>query len=145
MNCIGTMNDGIYNCYGKIDTSMCYDCIYNKDSTCKKQQNNFISFLDKVKVLYDYLRGEKLPDGVECAMPKLSANKAFSVIWFLQEIMQCLPGNIEQCKGCAELFDTDSEGYCLSDDYTLNGKTLPKKYWGHWCNNCVPYVDFELK
>ncbi len=105
----------------------------------------FIDYKDKINILYEYLKGEKLPDGVYCKMPKLTASKAFSVIWFLQEIMHCLPDNIEQCRRCKSLFDADSEGRILDDQYGLGKGTLPKKYWGHWCDSCTPCVDFKLK
>ena len=146
MDCIGRMQDGVYNCYGEYDTSMCYECKYNADSEAEESEkkNNFASYKDRMEVLYQYLLGMKLPDGVHCKMPKLDCDVASSVIWFLQEIMHCLPSNIEQCNGCKELFDTDSEGYRLDDQYGLDGKTLPKKYWGSWCEGCVPDVNFEL-
>jgi len=144
-NCKGRINEGVYNCFGEIDESMCYDCIYNSDSKCKEKKNNFVSQKDKLEILYNYLTGERLPDGVYRKTPKLSLNKAFDVIWFLQEVLHCLPDNIEQCKGCKCLFDTDSEGCILDGDYKLNGKTLPKKYWGCWCDECAPNIDFELK
>lgn len=143
MRCSGKMRDGVYNCYGDYDSSMCYDCIYG-DSDSKEKKNNFVNYKDKMQVLYEYLLGEELPESVHCKMPKLSHGQAFSVIWFLQEIMRCLPDNIEQCQSCKELFDTDSEGYHLDDQYELDGKELPKKYWGHWCDYCVPQIDFEL-
>jgi len=143
MNCTGSIHKGIYNCYGKVDESQCYDCIHNSDSTVEKKQDKFLSTKEKFDVLYDYLKGIRLPTGVTCKMPKLSADVAFSLIWFLQEIMHCLPDNIEQCDGCKMLFDSDSAGYYLDDQYELDGKTLPKKYWGHWCDECVPDVDFE--
>ena len=80
-------------------------------------------------------------------MPKLSPTKAFNVIWFLQEYLHILPDNIEQCDGCKDLFDTDSEGCCLNEDYINKdtGKTLAKKHWGHWCDGCIPNIDFEVK
>jgi len=148
MNCTGSTYQGIYNCYGTIDNSLCYSCKYNSDSEKlsghKNQKDNFVSMTEKMQVLYDYLRGIKLPEGVHCKMPKLSAHRAFSVIWFLQEVMHCLPDNIEQCQCCKLLFDSESEGYRLDDQYKLNGRPLPKKYWGHWCEDCVPNVDFQL-
>lgn len=102
---------------------------------------------DKLTIFYEYLRGIKLPDGVgtEGKMPKLSANKAFEVIWILQEVLHCLPDNIEQCQSCKDLFDMDSEGCYLDDQYKIKGRTLPKKYWGPWCDCCTPDIDFELK
>ena len=145
MKCRGTMNEGVYNCYGEIDNSICYKCIYNSDSEEKMKVNKFVNIKDRLNVLYDYLCGVKLPEGIYCKMPKLSPKKAFTVIWFLQEVMHCLPDNIEQCQDCKELFDADSEGYHLNDQYEVKGKTLAKKYWGNWCENCVPYIEFELK
>lgn len=144
MNCTGRMNDGIYNCYGEHDHCLCYDCVYNSESEEKEKQNRFVSYKDKFEVLYKFLLGIELPKGVTCNMPKLSCKKAFSVIWFLQEIMHCLPDNIEQCQDCKELYDTDSSGFHLDEEYTLDGKPLPKKYRGNWCDGCVPDVDFQI-
>lgn len=147
MNCTGRMNDGIYNCYGGVDDSQCYDCIHNSESEEKEKHNRFVNYRDKIDILYKYLMGEELPDGTHCRMPKLSANKAFSVIWFLQEVMHCLPDNIEQCKVCKELYDTDSEGCYLDDQYKyrVSGRTVGQRYWGFYCEVCVPNIDFELK
>lgn len=105
----------------------------------------FKSQRDALDELFTFLKGEGLPEGVKCKMPKLKPDMAFTVIWFLQEHMRCLPDTIEMCQKCKCLFDQDSEGYCLSNDYKLNGKTLPKKYWGYYCDACVPNVDFEPK
>ena len=147
MHCTGRMNDGIYNCYGKIDESQCFDCKHNSESEAEEKQNRFINYLDKINILYKYLMGEELLDGTHCRMPKLSASKAFSVIWFLQEVMHCLPDNIEQCKDCKELYDTDSSGCHLDDQYkySFSGITVKQRYWGFYCKNCIPNFDFELK
>jgi len=126
---------------------MCYDCIYNSESKEKEKHNRYADYRNKLDVFYKYLKGEELPEGVECTIPNLKPNVAFSVIWFLQEIMHVLPENIEQCDGCNELFDTEREGIVLDDQYldSDTGKTLAKKYWGHWCDGCVPNVEFEVK
>ena len=145
MNCTGSIHEGIYNCYGEIDISLCLDCKHNSESESENKKNNFVRMVDRVQALYDYLRGIKRPEGTYCRMPKLSNRLAIDVIWFLQEVMHCLPDNIEQCKRCKGLFDAHSENYCLDDQYELDGRTLPKKYWGHWCNCCVSGVDFGLK
>ena len=142
VNCIGQIQDGIYNCYGEYDCTMCYECKFNSEAK-EKKENKFCSTEDKIKVLYEYLQGNELPEGVYCKMPKLSPDIAFSVIWFLQEIMYCLPDNIEQCRECKCLFDQDSSGFYLSEEYTLRGKPLPKKYRGHYCDNCIPDIDFK--
>lgn len=131
------------DCYNK-KSAACWHCRHAVNPEEGELSDEYTSIKDRVTVLYDYLAEGRLPDGVKCFQPKMSRKHAFSVIWFLQEIIHCLPDHIEQCDGCSDLFDTDSEGYCLDDQYELAGKTLPKKYWGHWCNSCVPNVEFAL-
>ena len=147
MNCTGSIHNGIYNCYGEVDDSLCYNCIYNPDSTSEKKLNRFIDYRDKIDILYKYLRGIELPEGLHCKMPKLSANKAFSVIQFLQEIMHCLPDCIEQCKCCKDLFDTESSGIHIDDQwkYTKSGSTVGRKYWGLYCEGCYPDIEIEVR
>ena len=147
MNCTGSIHKGIYNCYGNIDSSLCYDCLHNSESEEKEKRNRFVDYKDQFDVLYKYLLGIELPEGVFCKMPKLSANKAFSVIWFLQEVMHCLPDCIEQCKVCKDLFDADSSGIYLDDQYKYreSGRTVGQRYWGHYCENCIPNIDIEVK
>ena len=133
-------------CYHAVANSRnCWNCSRNENHNNTDLSDNYISIVDKVTVLYDYLAGQDMPDGVMCWQPEMSRKRAFDVIWFLQEIMHCLPDHIERCQGCDALFDTDCEGYQLDDQYDLNGKTLPKKYWGCWCNDCVPNVEFVLE
>ena len=145
--CKGSIRDGVYNCYGEIDESLCDDCIHNPDSNSKKKQNRFIDYRDRLDVLYKYLMGIELPKGVFCKMPKLSANKAFSVIWFLQEIMHCLPDCIAQCDSCKDLYDSDSSGIYIDDQWKhrSNGRTVGRKYWGHFCDGCCPCIDIEVR
>ena len=147
INCTGDIRNGIYNCFGEYDNSMCYECVHNKNSEAENKTNQFVSFRDKIDELYKFLKGEELPEGMRCKMPKLSPDMAFTVIWFLQEHLGVLPDNIEQCRGCKALFDTDSEGIHLDDQYKNNatGKMLAKKYWGHWCSSCIPDVDYDLE
>lgn len=128
----------------KENTAACSYCSRSKEHAEGKLSDEYVSYLDQTTKLYEYLVGGDMPDGVKCWQPKMSRKHAFSVIWFLQEIVDCLPDHIEQCKGCDDLFNTHSEGWCLDDQYELNGKTLPEKYWGHWCDNCAPDVDFQL-
>jgi len=147
VNCTGKIQNGIYNCFGKYDESMCYDCIHNKEKTESDAKERFINFRDKIDILYKYLKGEEVPEGVHCKKPTLSPDLAFAVIYFLQEIMHVLPDTIEQCDGCKELFDTDSSGWIIDADYidVDTGETLAEKYWGHWCDDCVPDIEIEIK
>lgn len=135
----------VCNCYHE-DSSNCWHCTRNKDPQKGELTDNYISICDKVDELFKYLTDEKIPEGV-CvkSRPKLSRNKAWNLIWFLQEVTHCLPDHIERCDFCGQLYDSQSEGYCLDDQYDLNGKTLPKKYWGSYCgDSCAPNVDFKL-
>ena len=132
------------DCYKK-NTTACWHCSRNKEHEKGELSDEYVSELDQVIILYEYLAGGDMPDGVKCWQPKMSRKHAFTVIWFLQEIIHCLPDHIEQCDGCKDLFDTDYTGFCLDDQYDLDGKTLPKKYWGNWCDNCAPCVDFVLR
>lgn len=132
------------DCYNK-GTCSCWDCEHNENHQKGNLTDNYISIKDKVTELYEYLTDEKIPEGIHVgSRPKLSKNKAWSLIWFLQEVTHCLPGHIEKCDVCGELYDTDQEGYCLDDQYDLDGETLPKKYWGHYCGCCAPDIEFSL-
>lgn len=136
----------ICNCYNE-NSSQCWHCTHNENPQKGELTDNYISIRDKVDELFKYLTDEKIPDGILVkSRPKLSPNKAWSLIWFLQEVTRCLPGHIERCDVCGELYDSWAEGYWLDDQYQLNGKTLPKKYWGSYCSDeCAPRVDFLLK
>jgi len=61
---------------------------------------------------FEFLQGE-MPEGMSMTRghaPKMSAKKAFAIIWYLQEHMRVLPDRIDQCWSCGELFDSHSEG-----------------------------------
>ena len=150
INCTGNIHKGIYNCFGDYDKTMCFDCQFNSSSEAEIKTKNFQSYKDRINILYEYLIGNGLPDGVHCSMPKLRPTMAFNIIWLLQEVLHVLPDNIEQCQTCKELYDTDSEGIHLDDQCDLiaesgKKKTMPKKYWGHYCGACIPDIDFEVK
>ena len=137
------------NCYNQ--GRKCRFCTHNLNAERQDGEQHiedcYITPLDKVDELYRYLKGEGLPEGVECPTPKLSPEMAFHVIRFLQEITNCLPDYIERCNGCGELYDSERSGYYLDDQYAdkKTGKTLAKKYWGSWCDGCVPNVEFYVK
>ena len=138
-----------HDCYWQdsIRNCECNYCIRNQAEKSehykKNEADKYISVLDKVRELYEALTEGKLPDGVGCKLPKISKTRAFNLIWFLQEQTCCLPAHIEQCDNCKELYDSEQEGYHLDAEHKLNGKPLPKKYWGNYCQACVPEIDFE--
>lgn len=103
---------------------------------------------EKVQELMDFLTGDSIPDKIvlsDSDRLKLSEKEAFRVIWLLQEHYGIIPDNFEKCDGCDIIFDTHNSGFYLDDDYELDGETLPKEYHGHWCDSCVPDVDFKMK
>ncbi len=96
-----------------------------------------VNWLDKCNVLYDFLLGHRLPKGfVGVKMPNLSPQKAFAVIYILQEAIGVLPDSIEQCSSCGNLFDSDNAGTYGGDDSDVERK---KKYHGKlFCDDCIP-------
>lgn len=70
--------------------------------------------IEQFEEFMDMLTGKGLPEGMTMQhQPQLSCRQAFSVIWFLQEHMDILPDNIEQCRVCEELFNCHCEGFIV--------------------------------
>ena len=134
------------DCY-KEGTSACLNCEQNKNHEKGELSDEYISKLDKVTELFDYLTDKSTPTGVHVkSRPKLSANKAWSLIWFLQEVVRCLPDHIERCDVCGGLYDSDKEGYHLDDQCEAHGKVLMRKDWGFYCSDeCAPNIEFSLR
>ena len=63
---------------------------------------------------------------------KLTASKAFSIIYYLQEHLSVFPDHIEKCNTCGELYDSYSQGH-YSD---LTGKF-------YCCEGCEPPRLYE--
>jgi len=123
------------------------DCkAFNSFSEVRKHRDENAEIFPKVVEFYEFLQGISVPERFTLKhKPKLSAKKAFTIIYTLQEHLHILPDCFEKCEGCDMLFDSEREGLMLDDQYELNGKTLPKKYWGNWCDSCVPNIDFAVK
>jgi hypothetical protein len=69
-----------------------------------------------VQALHDMLTGKSLPDGVTIErLPNLPDDVAFSVIWYLQEIMRIIPDNYEMCAQCHAIFDEHEGGTCVPE------------------------------
>lgn len=84
----------------------------NEINLLKNNDNRDIEDIEWVREFYLFLQGE-LPDSIRLSnrhKPKLSAKKAFAVIWYLQEHFSILPDSIEVCWNCGYLFDSDAEG-----------------------------------
>lgn len=82
---------------------------------CPREEQFIRNFIDEISLedvdkFYRYLQGEVPPELSIKNPVKLSPQKAFKVIYYLQEIMYLLPDRYERCITCNELFDADNEG-----------------------------------
>lgn len=68
--------------------------------------------LDRVQELFDFLQGE-VPEHCqieESRVPKLTANQAWTIIWYLGNQYFQVPDFIERCCVCGSLYNAESEG-----------------------------------
>lgn len=95
----------------------------------KNNDERKLSDLERVTEFYDFLQGNN-PDGILCKGIKLSKNKAFTIVWFLQEYLSIFPDSIEKCSECGDLYDSYSTGY---------HSEITEKFF---CGNCCPpFID----
>lgn len=100
----------------------------NEIKLLKNNDEKEMQDIEWVNEFYDFLKGN-IPDNIQLGRghnPKLSPNKAFAIIWYLQEHFPLLPDTIEQCSFCKDLYDKNSSGY-HSD--------LTHKFY---CDSCFP-------
>ena len=105
----------------------------NEINLLKNNDERTDTDLEWIEEFYEFLQDEcseniRLRKGHQ---PKMSAKKAFAIIWYLQEHFPVFPDTIEKCWNCDNLFDTDSEGIYWQSKYR------------HYCSNCkylVPYT-----
>lgn len=102
--------------------------------------------IESVRQFYDWLQGGDNPLGISFKRnPKMTADEAFSVIYYLQEELRVIPDNYEQCRECKCLFDSHEEGTNIYEDSTIindegnevNGN-FPEEKYGLYCNYCRP-------
>lgn len=93
--------------------------------------------LEKTQALFDLLRGE-IPDDCRIepdCIPRLTADQAWCVIWWLGNQYWQVPDFIEMCGVCGRLFNTEESGECLD--------------WGeppyHVCDGCTYDESVEAK
>lgn len=102
--------------------------------------------LEKVQAFYRWLQGGEPPERMSFKkQPHLTADEAFSVIYYLQEELEILPDNIEKCRECGELFDSCNEGTSISEDTTIidgDGNEIAGNFqeeeYGLYCEDCRP-------
>jgi len=78
----------------------------------KNNDNRNWSDTEWVREFFNFLMGE-IPEGMRIArghQPKMSAKKAETIIWYLQEHFPIIPDNIEKCASCDLIFDYNSQG-----------------------------------
>jgi hypothetical protein len=82
--------------------------------------------LEQINDLYLMLQGEGgLPEGCSLGHKfRMSDKKAFTVIWYMQEILRIIPDTYERCDDCGDLFDSNSSGY------------YSEKRGKHFCSSC---------
>ncbi len=81
--------------------------------------------LERIEEFYGFLQGNEVEGITANPMPHLTDKEAFSVIYFLQEQLEVLPDEIDQCLECHALIDTYSDGHYVEDV-------------GHYCDGCAP-------
>jgi len=82
----------------------------NEIKLTKNNDERKLSDLELVTEFYDFLQGRN-PEGILTKGMKLSKNKAFTIIWFLQEHLSVFPDHIEKCSKCGDLYDSHSCGF----------------------------------
>src|SRR4051812_47508295 len=72
-------------------------------------------WIERIRELHQFLQGN-LPEGVKVRRPpRLTADQAWTVIWFVQEGMRAIPDHFERCSMCGDIFDSYSEGIYIDD------------------------------
>ena len=85
--------------------------------------------LEEVNCLYEFLQGEPPPCLSPANQPQVDDKTAFSIIYFLQEVLRIVPEKYERCEECGRLIDADCSGYYYEDK-------------GNYCD-CCGYRLFE--
>jgi len=104
--------------------------------------------LEDVEALYKFLQGE-VPECLQIDYPpKLSEQEAFSIIYYLQEVLFLLPDRYERCDKCGDLYDSNQEGATISEDSEPHivedddGNEIEKAWdeseYGFYCDCCRP-------
>lgn len=93
--------------------------------------------LDRTEELFRFLQGE-IPKGYTITrghVPKLTADQAWTVVWYLGNQYWQVTDRVERCDVCGALYHTSQEGRTL--DY---GR---KPF--HFCEFCMDTEEFNRK
>ena len=98
----------------------------NKIKLLKNNDNRAVTDIEWLEEFYHILQGV-IPESISLGhghKPKMSAKKALTIIWYLQEHLPVFPDSIEACWNCGCLFNSNEEGL----------------YWEtkgrHYCDGC---------
>ena len=94
--------------------------------------------LERSEELYAFLQGNipegyKIPDG---EIPRLDAEQAWTVIWYLGNLYWQVTDHVERCESCGELYNTEEGGEYREPDEAPVGAPS-----GHRCDNCRHEFD----
>ena len=73
------------------------------------------SDLEVAQELFEFLQG-KIPDGckiAESAVPKLTPDQAYTVLWWLGSGYIQISDYINRCDICGDLYDSNDSGWCF--------------------------------
>lgn len=93
------------------------------------------SQLERTEELFEFLQGT-VPDGHRIDaehIPHLTAEQAWTVIWYLSELHWQVPDHIERCDACGSLFDTNDSGVGIEINdltrYFCDNAPCYQKWW----------------
>lgn len=100
-----------------------------------------------VQQLYDFLQGKYHPKNIkDTDKPNLAADKAWHVIYCLQEHFGMLDDRFERCRECGDIYDSYSDGITIDcdtepriikddDDNDIEEEWAESEY-GNYCDTC---------
>lgn len=78
-----------------------------------RETHRKLSDIEWMTEFYEFLKGE-VPEKIHIKAahrPKLNSEQAQTVLWYLQEHFSIFPDNIEVCRDCDRLYDSNDEGH----------------------------------
>jgi hypothetical protein len=60
---------------------------------------------------------EEISIDTDSKPPRMNAQQAYAVVFYLQEVIGLVPDSYELCARCQNIFDFDNEGMYLDDGY----------------------------
>lgn len=80
--------------------------------------------LERTEELFEFLQG-RIPEGYSIPaqeIPRLDADQAWTVVWYLGNRYWQVPDFIERCDVCGELYDSEREGRFREADEVEYGR-----------------------